>query len=167
MPHPATILAACARTAYEAIRAFEEALGHPDNRPSWTEASKELQKTWIGYAERLFDARKPDARNPGLSPPALHDVWCKDRMADGWKPGPVFNALDKTDPTLVPFEQLSQADKARSAIVIHVMNAVATQLRPIQMNPLVDRPKLSDRDRLPPADRQPEGPLPKRQKPAS
>jgi|GEM_PF-551983 RyR domain. len=41
-----------------------------------------------------------------------HEVWAKQRMADGWKYGPHRDDERKEHPGLVPYEDLSEGEKA-------------------------------------------------------
>ena len=47
-----------------------------------------------------------------------HDVWAKQRIADGWRYGPNKEDDAKTHPCLVPYDQLSldEQDKDRNAV---------------------------------------------------
>lgn len=40
-----------------------------------------------------------------------HDVWARQRIADGWRFGPKRDDAKKEHPGLVPYEQLSEAEK--------------------------------------------------------
>lgn len=40
-----------------------------------------------------------------------HEVWASERMAAGWRLGPERNDARKEHPSLVPYEQLSEAEK--------------------------------------------------------
>src|SRR5262245_35297741 len=41
-----------------------------------------------------------------------HDVWARQRIADGWRYGPKRNDARKQHPGLVPYEQLPESEKA-------------------------------------------------------
>ena len=41
-----------------------------------------------------------------------HEVWARERMADGWRWGPARDDVRKEHPGLVPYEQLSETEKA-------------------------------------------------------
>ena len=41
-----------------------------------------------------------------------HEVWARERMADGWRWGPARDDARKEHPGLVPYEQLSETEKA-------------------------------------------------------
>jgi hypothetical protein len=40
-----------------------------------------------------------------------HDVWARERLAQGWRYGAERNDEGKEHPSLVPYEQLSEAEK--------------------------------------------------------
>ena len=42
----------------------------------------------------------------------VHDVWAANRMAEGWVYGPQRDDQAKTTPCLVPYDQLTEAEKA-------------------------------------------------------
>ena len=42
----------------------------------------------------------------------VHDTWAKRRMDDGWTYGPVRDDAKKQHPSLVPYCQLSESEKA-------------------------------------------------------
>ena len=40
-----------------------------------------------------------------------HDVWARQRLADGWRWGPARNDVRKEHPGLVPYDRLSESEK--------------------------------------------------------
>lgn len=42
----------------------------------------------------------------------VHEVWSAERMKDGWTYGEMRNDLEKKHPCLVPYEELSEEEKA-------------------------------------------------------
>ena len=42
----------------------------------------------------------------------VHDLWARQRMAEGWRYGPERNDARKEHPDLVPYDQLSEGEKA-------------------------------------------------------
>ena len=40
-----------------------------------------------------------------------HDVWARQRIADGWRHGPQRDDLRKLHPSLVPYDQLPESEK--------------------------------------------------------
>ncbi|HTT54082.1 MAG TPA: RyR domain-containing protein [Streptosporangiaceae bacterium] len=56
-----------------------------------------------------------------------HDAWAATRLADGWSYGPHVDYLAKQHPSLVPYAQLSEADKDidRNVVVAILSTALA------------------------------------------
>lgn len=54
---------------------------------------------------------------PGLEPLTeqlaknTHDIWARERIAQGWKPGPRRNDETKEHPGLIPYDELSESEK--------------------------------------------------------
>jgi len=40
-----------------------------------------------------------------------HDIWARQRLADGWRYGPQRDDAKKEHPSLVPYEELSESEK--------------------------------------------------------
>lgn len=40
-----------------------------------------------------------------------HDVWARQRLADGWRYGPKRDDARREHPSLIPYDQLSEAEK--------------------------------------------------------
>lgn len=47
-----------------------------------------------------------------------HELWAKQRLADGWKYGPERNDIRKEHPGLVPYDQLSEEEKEYDRITV-------------------------------------------------
>jgi hypothetical protein len=68
-----------------------------------------------------YDPRPIDTSHTELTPDVLelterlaehsHDIWAKQRIADGWTYGPERNDGKKQHPSLVPYGQLSESEK--------------------------------------------------------
>lgn len=41
----------------------------------------------------------------------VHDVWAKNRIAEGWTYGPEKDGIKKTTPLLVPYKDLPESEK--------------------------------------------------------
>jgi hypothetical protein len=111
-------LEACARGAHEMNRAYCLALGDT-SQPSWEEAP---------------DWQKTSARNgvhgaiSGNTPEQSHESWLAEKKADGWKYGPVKNPETKEHPCFVPYEHLPSGQKAKDALFVATVRAMATAL---------------------------------------
>lgn len=42
----------------------------------------------------------------------VHEVWAQNRMAEGWVYGPERNDAERISPCLIPYEELSDEEKA-------------------------------------------------------
>lgn len=59
----------------------------------------------VVLSEELMQLTEAMARN-------VHDIWAVGRKADGWTWGPERNDAKKENPCLVPYEELSEGEKA-------------------------------------------------------
>jgi hypothetical protein len=54
-----------------------------------------------------------------------HEMWAQKRLADGWTFGPKRDDDNKTHPSLVPYEQLSESEKSYDrALVNEALKAI-------------------------------------------
>lgn len=102
-----------APVVHAAIRALQIELGQAPS-PLWEDCTWEKQATLDGVELAVTDP----------SPGASHRKWMEGRLADGWTYGPVKDAKLKTNPTLVPFDQLSSAEIAKDQLVILITQAL-------------------------------------------
>ena len=64
-----------------------------------------LDTASVELPQELLDLSEEIARN-------VHDVWSKNRIAEGWTWGPVRNDEKRQTPCLVPYEELPEEEKA-------------------------------------------------------
>ena len=109
---------ACARAAHEANRAYCLALGDM-SQPHWEEAP---------------DWQRSSARNGvegalhGATPEQSHEAWMAEKIAAGWKHGPVKNPDKREHPCLVPYAQLPIEQRAKDDLFLAVVRATAAAL---------------------------------------
>lgn len=62
----------------------------------------------------LSDVQLPEELNPLLEAMAenVHEVWAATRVSQGWKYGPARDDAKREHPMLVPYDQLSEEEKA-------------------------------------------------------
>lgn len=114
-----TYIEACARAAHEANRAYCIAVGDPSQVP-WQEAPSNIQASALdGVLGVLVD---------GNGPRESHASWLRFKTADGWVHGAVKDAEAKTHPCMVPYDLLPPVQRAKDAIFIAVVRAVAAAL---------------------------------------
>lgn len=103
-----------ARTAHEANRAYCLSIGDT-SQPSWDDAP---------------DWQKDSARNgvkgvlTGATPGLSHASWLQQKLADGWKYGPVKDPAKKEHPCMVPFEELPPEQQRKDHIFVGVVRAM-------------------------------------------
>lgn len=102
-----------APVVHEAMRAYQRILGQPVT-PTWEESTWEKQSSIDGVEFALT--------GPRLG--AQHERWMAARLADGWKWAPVKDAVAKTNPALVPFDELPSSEQAKDALVIAIALAL-------------------------------------------
>lgn len=108
---------AIARSVHEAMRAYQAALGEP-LAPPWDEAG------WMQDSSR--EAVEFALQNP--TPGAQHEAWVRSKERDGWVYGPNKDERAKTHPSLRPFQELSQTERTKDALLIGLVQALAPLL---------------------------------------
>lgn len=101
-----------ASLCHEVNRELQIAAGDDSVSPHWKDAPN-WQK--VSALEGIVNALN------GQSPRELHESWMAHKIEDGWVYGETKNAVAKTHPCLVPYEELDEdqklKDKVFSAIV--------------------------------------------------
>ena len=103
-----------ARAVHEGMRAYQTALDEPV-APPWDDAG------WMQDSSR--EAVEFALRNP--TPGAQHEAWVRAKERDGWVYGPVKDEGAKTHPSLRPFEELSETERTKDALLINIVQALA------------------------------------------
>lgn len=65
---------------------------------------KPIDTSDVMLSEELIELTELLARN-------VHDTYVLERLANGWRYGPQRNDVTKENPTLVPYEELSESEK--------------------------------------------------------
>jgi hypothetical protein len=102
-----------APVVHEAIRAYQKVLGQKPS-PAWEDATWEKESTLEGVKFALADP----------TPGQQHNQWMEERLAAGWTWGPQKDSDAKTNPTLVPFEQLPESEQAKDTLLIAITRAL-------------------------------------------
>jgi hypothetical protein len=105
------------RAVHETIRAYQEAAGE-EPVPAWPQAG-EMQESTREAVE--FALGEP-------TPGAQHEAWAAAKRRHGWRYGPRKDAEQKTHPSLVPFEQLSESEQRKDALLLAVVRSLAAVL---------------------------------------
>lgn len=106
-----------ARICHEVNRAYCQALGDHsqlswENAPQWQRDS-----ALLGVA---LHQEKPHA-----GPQASHESWMAEKLASGWKYGPVKDPDLKEHPCLVPFDELPREQQAKDFLFRAVVHSLS------------------------------------------
>ena len=63
-----------------------------------------MNTTHVQLSEELLDLTELLARN-------THEVWARQRIAEGWRPGPARSEEKREHPCLVPYEELPENER--------------------------------------------------------
>lgn len=108
-----------AQVCHEANRAYCATLGD-FSQPLWDVAPEWQRKSAITGVE--FHLKTLGSGNDPL-PSASHDSWLAEKKADGWKFGPVKDAVKREHPCYVPYEELPADQKLKDFIFCAVVKA--------------------------------------------
>ena len=105
-----------AEVCHEANRAYCRTLGD-FSQPAWVDAPEWQRNSAINGVNFHID-------NPGSPPSASHDNWLAEKIASGWKYGPIKDPELKEHPCCVPYEKLSDDQKKKDKLFIAVVEAL-------------------------------------------
>lgn len=111
-----------ARIAHEVNRAYCEFLGD-HSQVAWSDAPEWQQKSAMNGVHFHFN-------NPTASPSASHESWLKEKLADGWKYGPVKDAIEKEHPCCVAYDALPTDQRLKDTLFSAVVNALKPEYLP-------------------------------------
>lgn len=106
-----------AKVCHEANRAYCQSIGDNSQLP-WEEAAAWQRESAIKGVEYALT-------NPDAPASAQHEAWLKDKLADGWKYGPVKDAEKKEHPCCVPYEELPVEQQKKDALFKAVVAALS------------------------------------------
>lgn len=108
----------CAQAAHEMNRVFCRALGDTSQVP-WDEAAEWQRTSAVNGVDGVF---------AGNGPGASHEGWLAEKVATGWKFGPVKDAEKKEHPCMVPFNELPFDQQQKDHIFVQTVHAMAAAL---------------------------------------
>jgi hypothetical protein len=85
-----------ARTCHEVNRIYCQSIGD-DSQLTWSEAADWQKESALKGVNHAL---------AGVTDEELHELWCADKLADGWIYGEVKDVVHKTHPCLVPYAEL-------------------------------------------------------------
>ena len=123
---------AIARVAHEINRAYCASLGDT-SQPAWEDAPEwQKNSALVGVDMHLA---KPDA-----TPEQSHESWLAQKLAEGWKHGPVKDAEKKEHPCCVPYADLPAEQKAKDYLfrgVVHALKAIEPAQAVVSVAPAI------------------------------
>jgi len=105
-----------AEVCHEANRAYCRTLGDL-SQPAWVDAPEWQRNSAINGVNFHLD-------NPNAGPSASHENWLREKIADGWKWGPIKDPERKEHPCCIPYDQLPEAQKRKDALFIAIVHAL-------------------------------------------
>lgn len=105
-----------AQACHEANRAVQLATGDPAPSPHWDDAEEWQRDSAISGVKFALN---------GATPEQQHEEWCRDKETAGWSYGDVKDPAAKTHPCLVPYGQLPAGQKAKDALFVAIVTALA------------------------------------------
>jgi hypothetical protein len=108
-----------AHVVHEANRALQVIQGDPAPSLPWLCETPEIRANAIAGVRAARD---------GVSPRVLHETWCRDKTEHGWTYGPVKDAVARTHPCLVPYDQLPDGQREKNRVFIAVVEAMTLGL---------------------------------------
>lgn len=109
-----------AQVAHDANASYCRSIGD-NSQKSWNEAAEWQRDSAIkGVAFRI--SAKLKGETPSAS--AQHNAWLADKLADGWKYGPMKDASKKEHPCFVPYEQLSLEQRMKDYLFAAIVDCL-------------------------------------------
>jgi hypothetical protein len=106
-----------AEVAHEINRAYCKAMGDTSQLP-WDEAPQ-----W--QRESAINGVRFHLEHPHAGPSASHDSWLAQKTTEGWRFGPVKDAVKKEHPCFVPYEQLPRDQQAKDFLFTAVVHQLS------------------------------------------
>jgi len=105
-----------ARICHEALRAYNKAIGDPDDDP-WETAPAKLKESRVKGVENVLD-------NANYSPKDQHEAWREGKVADGWKYGVVKDRERKMHHCLLPWSDLPVHQKKKGDLFVGIIRSL-------------------------------------------
>lgn len=117
MAYTAADVERVAQVCHEANRAYAIATGEPAEQihGPWSECPEEIRQSARSGVRRALD---------GASPEMLHESWCEQKIADGWKHGETRDNAAKVHPCLVPYRKLPEVQRTKDRLFANIVDAL-------------------------------------------
>lgn len=115
-------------------RVYCQALGDT-SQVAWSVAEDWQRQSALNGVDGVFS---------GNSPKASHESWMAEKAAAGWKHGPVKDVEKKEHPSFRPYDELSDAEKAKDFLFVSTVLAMAMALN----HPVIGHTAMNIQDNL-------------------
>lgn len=104
-----------AKACHEANRVYCKSLADFSQKP-WLEAPDWQRLSAQNGVRFLLD-------NPTALPSDSHECWMAEKLAGGWKHGPVKDEALKEHPCLVPYDELSPLQRLKDELFLAIVRS--------------------------------------------
>ncbi len=104
-----------AAVIHDANRRLQLILEDPAPSQPWDNAEQWQRDSAVDGVQRALD---------GATPRELHENWCSYRRADGWVYGETKDAVAKTHPCLVDYDELPTEQRVKDSLFFGVVDAL-------------------------------------------
>ncbi len=114
-PTPMSDIQQIACVCHDANASFCHTIGDHSQK-TWPEAEQWQRDSAIRGVEYAL-------ANPDAPASAQHEAWLKDKLADGWKYGPVKDPAAKTHPCIVSYAELPRDQRLKDYLFKAIVKA--------------------------------------------
>jgi hypothetical protein len=107
-----------AEVCHEVNRAYCQAIGD-NSQPEWIHAPEWQRVSAIGGVNAHIGSGLE------MTPEGSHESWMKQKIADGWKHGPVKDAEKKEHPCMVSYSELPVEQRTKDYLFRAVVHTLA------------------------------------------
>jgi hypothetical protein len=105
-----------AQVVHEIQVAFTRQLSDYSLKP-WSETPEDVKAITIAAVKHHTDYPEDGAKES-------HDNWVDGKIVQGWKYGPVKDAIKKEHPSLIPFAELPLNERIKDALVVQTIHSL-------------------------------------------
>lgn len=103
------------------------AICHEANRMYCVTLGDTSQQEWMQAPEWQKESAKNGVRyhlqHPYAKPSDSHENWLREKIADGWRYGPIKDVATKTHPCCIPYGELPPAQQLKDTIFVAIVRA--------------------------------------------